>query len=111
MSDAELNALLDSIGPIANAQEIFRRQFTPQVERIMAELYSRQQMGSSQNSFIAHSQQAIDQLMESAKQIGEQCDLSEDQISELADQIISHIQTERQRQVTRYGSMTQSGEE
>ena len=111
MSDAELNALLDSIGPIANAQEIFRRQFTPQVERIMAELYSRQQMGSSQNSFIAHSQQAIDQLMESAKQIGEQCDLSDDQISELADQIISHIQTERQRQVTRYGSMTQSGEE
>lgn len=111
MSEDELNALLDSIGPIANAEEMFRRQFTPQVERIMAEIYSRQQMGSSQSSFVANSQQAIDRLMETARQLGEQCDLSEDQTSELADQIISHIQAERQRQVTRYGSMTQSSEE
>ena len=111
MSEDELNALLDSIGPIANAEEMFRRQFTPQVERAMAELYSQQQMGSSQNSFIAHSQQTIDQLMATARELGERCDMSEDKSAELADQIIAHVQAERQRQVTRYGSMTQSSEE
>lgn len=110
MSDDELNALLDSVAPIANSEEMFRRQFSAQAESRLSQLYSRQQMGSSQSDFIAHSQSVMDELMEQAKELGQRCNLAEDQAIELADQIIAHIQTQKQAQVTRYGSMTQSQE-
>ena len=111
MTGAELDALLDSVGPIANAEELFRRQFTPQVEAKMSELYSQQQLGSSQSDFLAHSQNVMDELMETALTLGERCDMTEEQTTLLADQIIARIQAAKQSTITRYGSMTQSQDE
>ncbi len=111
MSSEELDALLDSIRPIANAEEMFRRQFTSQAESRLSQLYSQQQMGSSQSDFIAHSQSVMDDLMNQAKQLGERCNLTEEQATLLADQIIARIQAQKQAQVIRYGSMTQGQDE
>lgn len=111
MSGEELEALLDSVVPIANAQEIFRRQFEREAQTMLTQLYSREQMGSSQNDFIARSQSVMDELMESARRLGEQCDMDDDQATTLAGQIIARIQAEKQRNITRYGSMTESQDE
>ena len=108
----QLEAFLDSVAPLANAEEIFRRQFEQQAQSMLTQLYSNEQMGSSQNAFIAKSQEVMEDLMQTAQLLGEQCDLSEEQATNLANQIIARIQAEKQRNVTRYGSLTnRSGSE
>lgn len=108
----QLEAFLDSVAPLANAEEIFRRQFEQQAQSMLTQLYSNEQMGSSQNAFIAKSQEVMEDLMQTAQLLGEQCDLSEEQSTNLANQIIARIQAEKQRNVTRYGSLTnRSGSE
>lgn len=108
MTDEEFHALADSVKQYTKVEEIFRRRFTKQADGKISALYNQSNLGSTESNFISHSQEVIDELMDYAKQLGKEAGLSEDQAISLASQIISHLQTENQKNITRYGSMTDS---
>lgn len=110
MTDEEFHALADSVKQYTKVEEIFRRRFTKQADGKIGALYNQSNLGSTESNFISHSQQVIDELMDYAKQLGEQSGLPEEQAVSLAGQIISHLQAENQENITRYGSMTDSKE-
>ena len=104
MTDEEFKALSDSVKTATQLEDIFRRRFTQQAEAKLTELYSRQNLGSSETDFISHSGKVFDELMAYAAQLARESGMQEGQASSLASQIISHIQAQKQEELNRLGN-------
>ena len=111
MTDEEFKMLSDSVRSQVKLEEIFRRRFEQRATSKLAGLYSNSNMGSSESSFIANSKKVVDELMEYAGQLSEDTGLPKERTSSMATEIISQIQSQMMKNVTRYGSMTKSEEE
>jgi serine/threonine protein kinase len=111
MTEEEVRQLSDSINTRNELLKIFRRRFTQKANTSIDKLYSNDQMGSSESDFLAHSGEVMSELMEYAKQLSEDTGLPLEEAQQVASQIISHLQAEKQQNVTHFGTMTQSGED
>ena len=80
----------------AKGEQIFRKQYAKEAERILSGVYNADKMGGGQKSFEAASDKAMQQLVEKQIELGEHSSLSKEKSQRIASEIIEHI-TERKK--------------
>lgn len=82
----------------AKAEEIFRKYFTRDAERILTTLYSAETMSASEDKYMASTQKAMAELIRAQTEIAERAGLSETRAQLLASQIIEQITARKKTQ-------------
>ena len=80
----------------AKGEQIFRKQYTKEAERILSKIYNDDRMNNSQKSFEAASDQAMKELVKKQKELGDHSSLSAEKSQRIASEIIEQV-TERKK--------------
>ena len=82
----------------AKAEDIFRKYFTRDAERILSALYSSETMSASEDKYMASTQKAMAELVRAQTEIAERAGLNETRAQLLASQIIEQITARKKTQ-------------
>lgn len=82
----------------AKSEEIFRKYFTRDAERILSTLYSSETMSASEDKYMASTQKAMAELVRAQTEIAERAGLSETRAQLIASQIIEQITARKKTQ-------------
>jgi serine/threonine protein kinase len=82
----------------AKSEEIFRKYFTQDAERILSSLYSSETMSASEEKYMASTQKAMSELVRAQTEIAERAGISETRAQLLASQIIEQITARKKAQ-------------
>ena len=80
----------------AKGEQIFRKQYTKEAERILDRVYNNDKMGGGQKNFEAASEQAMKELVKKQSELGEHSSLSKEKSQRIASEIIEQV-TERKK--------------
>lgn len=80
----------------AKAEQIFRKQYAQEADRILSKIYNNERMSNNQKNFEAASDQVMKELVQKQKELGENSSLSQEKSQQIASQIIEQI-TERKK--------------
>ena len=80
----------------AKGEQIFRKQYTKEAERILSRIYNDDRMGGGQKNFEAASDKAMQELVEKQVELGEHSSLSKEKSQRIASEIIEQV-TERKK--------------
>ena len=80
----------------AKGEQIFRKQYTKEAERILSGVYNSDKMNGGQKNFEAASDRAMQELVEKQIEIGEHSSLSKEKSQRIASEIIEQV-TERKK--------------
>lgn len=75
----------------AKAEQIFRKQFTREADRILSKIYSDDRMGRTERNFMATSQSTIAELAKIQVKLGDEAGLSESRSQLIASQIVDQV--------------------
>ena len=75
----------------AKAEQIFRKQFTREADRILSRIYSDEKMGRTERNFMASSQSTIEELAKIQVKLGDEAGLSDSRSQLIASQIIDQV--------------------
>lgn len=82
----------------AKAEQIFRKQFTREADRILSGIYSNDKMGKTERNFMATSQSTIEELARIQVKLGNEAGLSDSRsqliASQIVDQVTNRLRTE-----------------
>lgn len=82
----------------AKAEQIFRKQFTREADRILSNIYSNDKMGKTERNFMASSQSTIEELARIQVKLGNEAGLSDSRsqliASQIVDQVTNRLRTE-----------------
>ncbi|MBP3511853.1 MAG: hypothetical protein J6K19_07455 [Prevotella sp.] len=84
-------------------EEIFRKRYREEAERILSKIYNKDYMGASEKKFVAASQSVMDELVKAQIEIASQSDLSSVRSQGIATEIIEAITAEKNRELTKHG--------
>ncbi len=103
---AGLDSLADSISvnqPTpdyqAKAEQIFRKNYEKEADRILSKIYNKNYMGVTEKEFMAQSQATLKELMETQQKMGEEASLTPERSQLIASQIIERITNEKKQQM------------
>ena len=111
MTDEEVKMLSDSIKVNEQLNSLFRRRFEQKARTSLGAIYGTEESGSSENDYIAKSQQVMNDLYDYAGELSQQTGLGIDDANNMASQIIANIQAELQQNISRRGTNTKPSEE
>lgn len=83
----------------AKAEEIFRKNYEKEADRILSKIYNKDYMSSSEKRFMAESQATIDELMKVQQKMGEEAGLTLERSQLIASEIIDRITNEKKLQL------------
>ena len=83
----------------AKAEEIFRRHFTKEAERILSTVYTNDRMNISEEAYLAANQQAMRDLVKAQVQIAQRAGLNDTRAQRVAGEIIERISTKKMQQL------------
>ena len=83
----------------AKAEEIFRRQFTQEAERILSTVYTNERMSNSEEAYLAANHQAMRDLVKAQVQIAQRVGLNDTRAQLVAGEIIERISTKKMQQL------------
>ena len=75
----------------AKAEEIFRKNFTREADRILSQIYTNDRMHSTEKNFRATSQSTMEELVKAQAQLGNEAGLTESRSQVIAGQIIEQV--------------------
>lgn len=75
----------------AKAEQIFRKQFTREADRILSKIYNDERMGKTERNFMATSQMTMQELVKAQVRLGNDAGLSESRSQLIAGQIIDQV--------------------
>lgn len=84
----------------AKAEEIFRRHFTVEAERILATIYNDNRMDVSEEMFVSANQQAMVDLVKAQMQIAQRAGLNDAKAQRIAGEIIERITNKKKQQLS-----------
>ena len=87
----------------AEVERIFRRQFKQETERVFSKMYSKDRMSSSEQSFISGNNTMMDELLRKRDALATQAGISADKAESISKQIMSEVQTQKQKVLKKYG--------
>jgi len=87
----------------AKSEEIFRKMYAKEAERILSKIYNNKYMGANEKSFIAGSRSTTDELLKAQTEIAARAGLSDDKSQKIAYQIIETITEDKKKGLTKYG--------
>ena len=80
----------------AKGEQIFRKQYTKDAERILSGVYNNERMNNNQKNFEVASERAMQELVEKQIELGEHSSLSKEKSQRIASEIIEQV-TERKK--------------
>ena len=83
----------------AKAEEIFRKKYEIEADRILSKIYNKDYMSSSEKKFLSESQSTIDELMKTQQKLGEEADLTPERSQLIATEIIDRITEKKKREM------------
>ena len=83
----------------AKAEEIVRKKYTEEAERILSKIYNKDYMSNAEKKFTAESQTTIDELMKKQAELGENAGLSPERAQLLASEIIDRITEQKKKEM------------
>lgn len=84
-------------------EQIFRKKYTKEADRILSKIYNNSHMGSNEKKFVAANQTTIDELVKVQEQLAEQSNISKARSLRLATEIIDEITERKKKALTSYG--------
>lgn len=85
------------------AEEIFKKRFEKEADRILSRVYNNDYMGASEKTFMAESRSVTEELMRVERQIADEADLAESRSQRLASEIIERLTEEKKSELKKYG--------
>jgi len=84
-------------------EEIFRKQFEKEADRILSKVYDADHMGASEKNFMASSRKVFNELMEVQKKLAGEADITNEKSQLIATQIIDKITEAKKKQTNKNG--------
>ena len=83
----------------AKAEQIFRKKYEIEADRILSKIYNKDYMSNSEKKFLSESQSTIDELMKMQQKLGEEADLTPERSQLIATEIIDRITEKKKREM------------
>lgn len=83
----------------AKAEEIFRKRYEKEADRILSKIYNKSYMSNSEKKFLSESESTIDELMKSQNEIGAESGLTPERSQLIASQIIDRITEQKKKEM------------
>lgn len=83
----------------AKAEEIFRKKYAQEAERILSKIYNKEYMSNAEKKFTAESQSTIDELMKKQAELGSDAGLTPERAQLIATEIIDHITEQKKKEM------------
>ena len=83
----------------AKAEEIFRKNYEKEADRILSKIYNKDYMSNSEKQFMAENQETLKELMEAQQKMGEEASLTPERSQLIASEIIERITNEKKKQL------------
>ena len=83
----------------AKAEEIFRKKYSEEADRILSKIYNKDYMSNAEKKFTAESQTTIDELMKKQAELGESAGLTPERSQLIATEIIDRITEKKKREL------------
>ena len=84
-------------------EEIFRKQFEKEADRILSKVYDAEHMGASEKNFMASSKKVFGELMEVQQKLSQEANISNEKGQLIATQIIDKITDAKKKTVQKNG--------
>ena len=79
----------------AKAEQIFRKQFTKEADRILSKVYNNEKMNLSEKDFMARSRTMTEELAKVEQELAKQANLSNERSQRIASDIIDQLTTKK----------------
>ena len=83
----------------SKAEEIFRKNFEREADRILSEIYNKKFMSNSEKKFTAESSSTIEKLMRIQQQMGDDANLTPERSQLIASEIIDRITSQKMKEM------------
>ena len=83
----------------AKAEEIFRKNYAKEADRILSKIYNKDYMNATEKQFAAQSQSTIEELMKLQQKMGVEASLTPERAQLIASEIIERITNEKKQQL------------
>ena len=83
----------------AKAEQIFRKNFEKEADRILSKIYDKSYLSNNEKRFLAENQETIRELMELQQKMGEEASLTAERAQLIASEIIERISNEKKKQL------------
>ena len=83
----------------AKAEQIFRKQYAEEAERILSRIYDNKNMSKSEKNFMAGNQEVTRELVKLQMELGEKANLSSSKSQLIASQIIESITNRKKKEL------------
>lgn len=83
----------------AKAEEIFRKKYAEEADRILSKIYNKEYMSSAEKKFTAESQSTIDELMKKQAELGSDAGLTPERSQLIATEIIERITEQKKKEM------------
>lgn len=84
---------------LKKSEEIFRKQFYKEADRILSKIYSNEHMNASEKKFLTTNNAMRDELLKVQNAMAEQAGISDDVAGRISTEIIDRIVLEKQKQL------------
>ena len=84
---------------MAKAEEIFRKKYTDEAERILSKIYNKEYMSNAEKQFTAESQSTIEELMKKQAELGSDAGLTPERAQLIATEIIERITDQKKKEL------------
>ena len=81
----------------AKAEQIFRKNYEKEAERILSRIYNKDYMSKSEKRFLAENQETLKELMELQQKMGDEASLTPEHAQVIASEIIERITNEKKK--------------
>lgn len=83
----------------AKAEEIFRKRYEQEAERIVSRIYNKEHMNNSEKRFMVESKEIVDELMKLQSEMAGESGLSHERAQVIASQIIERVTDQKKKEV------------
>ena len=79
----------------AKAEQIFRKQFTKEADRILSKVYNNEKMNLSEKDFMVRSRQMTEELAKAESELAKSANLGNERSQRIASEIIDQLTTKK----------------
>ena len=79
----------------AKAEQIFRKQFTKEADRILNKVYNKKEMNLNEKDFMARSRSMTEELAKAESELAKQANLGNEKSQRIASEIIDQLTTKK----------------
>ena len=84
------------------AEDIFRKQFTKEADKILSKVLNDSKMSDSEKEFMTSNNAMRDELMQLQTELAEQAGISDDRAGRISTEVLNQLYIEKQKKLRKY---------